>query len=43
MPRQHVQQACTDTASLSKLIQDSMTQFQTNNVEFDIEVNTMSQ
>ncbi|KAJ7849375.1 hypothetical protein B0H14DRAFT_2582507 [Mycena olivaceomarginata] len=41
VPRQHVQQACTDAPSLAKLIQDSMAKFQTNNVEFDIE--TMSQ
>ncbi|KAF8183495.1 hypothetical protein K438DRAFT_1766782 [Mycena galopus ATCC 62051] len=40
-PRQHVQQACTDVPSLAKLIQDSMTKFQTNNVEFDIEDNSL--
>jgi chitinase len=40
-PRQHVQQACTDAPSLAKLIQDSMTKFQTNNVEFDIEDNSL--
>jgi len=37
VPRQHVQQACTDVSSLAALIQDGMTKFQTNNVEFDIE------
>ncbi|KAJ6506627.1 hypothetical protein C8R45DRAFT_970160 [Mycena sanguinolenta] len=37
VPRQHIQQACTDASSLAQLIQDSMTKFQTNNVEFDIE------
>ncbi|KAJ7438256.1 hypothetical protein FB451DRAFT_1304100 [Mycena latifolia] len=36
VPRQHVQQACTDAP-----IQDSMTKFQTNNVEFDIEDNSL--
>ncbi|KAJ7866960.1 hypothetical protein B0H14DRAFT_3133026 [Mycena olivaceomarginata] len=41
VPRQHVQQACTDAPSLTKLIQDSMTKFQTNNVEFDIEDNSL--
>ncbi|KAJ7856225.1 hypothetical protein B0H14DRAFT_3136105 [Mycena olivaceomarginata] len=41
VPRQHVQQACTDAPSLAKLIQDSMTKFQTNNVEFDIEDNSL--
>ncbi|KAJ7265561.1 hypothetical protein C8J57DRAFT_1229793 [Mycena rebaudengoi] len=40
-PRQHVQQACADAPSLAKLIQDSMTKFQTNNVEFDIEDNPL--
>ncbi|KAJ6568922.1 hypothetical protein B0H19DRAFT_1256616 [Mycena capillaripes] len=34
-------QACTDAPSLAKLIQDSMTKFQTNNVEFDIEDNSL--
>ncbi|KAJ7193927.1 hypothetical protein GGX14DRAFT_587328 [Mycena pura] len=41
VPRQHVQQACTDALSLAKLIQDSMIKFQTNNVEFDIEDNSL--
>ncbi|KAJ7111018.1 hypothetical protein C8R44DRAFT_933932 [Mycena epipterygia] len=41
VPRQHVQQACTDAPSLAQLIQDSMTKFQTNNVEFDIEDNSL--
>jgi len=40
-PRQHVQQACPDAASLSSLIQSAMTKFQTNNIEFDIEDNSL--
>ncbi|KAF7368269.1 Chitinase [Mycena venus] len=41
VPRQHVQQACTDVPSLASLIQESMANFQTNNVEFDIEDNSL--
>ena len=36
--RQHIQQACTDEASLVKLIRDAMDRFQTHNIDFDIEV-----
>ena len=38
VPRQHVQQACSDATSLAQLIQSAMSEFQTNNIEFDIEV-----
>lgn len=38
VPRQHVQQACSDANSLAQLIQSAMNEFQTNNLEFDIEV-----
>jgi hypothetical protein len=34
---QHIQQACKDKNSLAKLIEGAMKQFNTHNVEFDIE------
>ncbi|KAF8511083.1 hypothetical protein JB92DRAFT_403005 [Gautieria morchelliformis] len=37
VPRQHVQQACTDVTSLSNLIISAMSTFNTHNIEFDIE------
>jgi hypothetical protein len=40
-PRQHIQQACTDPNSLSALIQSAMSKFQTHNIEFDIEDNSL--
>jgi len=40
-PRQHIQQACTDVPSLTKLIENSMKQFGTHNIEFDIEDDTL--
>ncbi|KAH8806905.1 hypothetical protein DL96DRAFT_1630096 [Flagelloscypha sp. PMI_526] len=39
--RQHVQQACTDDDSLTKLIRGAMDRFQTHNIDFDIEDNDL--
>jgi chitinase len=39
--RQHIQEACTDVPTLQALIQSAMDQFQTRNIEFDIEDNTL--
>jgi len=41
--RQHVQQACPDANSLTKLIEGAMAQFNTHNVELDIEVSSYRQ